>query len=60
MLCNMRNRMEFIKSEKLKYEYSRFNEETNENESIEALKGLDITIDSGGFVACLLYTSRCV
>ena len=47
MLCNMRNRMEFIKSEKLKYEYSRFNEETNENESIEALKGLDITIDSG-------------
>ena len=53
MLCNMRNRMEFIKSEKLKYEYSRFNEETNENESIEALKGLDITIDSGEFVAVL-------
>ena len=45
--------MEFIKSEKLKYEYSRFNEETNENESIEALKGLDITIDSGEFVAVL-------
>ena len=53
MLCNMRNRMEFIKSEKLKYEYSRFIEDTNENESIEALKGLDITIDSGEFVAVL-------
>ena len=39
--------MEFIKSEKLKYEYSRFNEETNENESIEALKGLDIPLIVG-------------
>ena len=29
------------------------NKETNENESIEALKGLDITIDSGEFVAVL-------
>ena len=30
------------------------NKETNENESIEALKGLDITIDSGEFVAVLV------
>lgn len=45
--------MDFIKSKDLKYEYTRFNDETNKKESIEALKGVDITIKKGEFVSLL-------
>ncbi len=45
--------MEFIKSENLRYEYTYYNEETNKDEYTEVLKGLDISIEKGEFVAVL-------
>ena len=45
--------MDFIKSKDLKYEYTRFDEETNKREVIEALRGVDITVKKGEFVSIL-------
>ncbi len=45
--------MDFIESKDLKYEYTRFDEETNKREVIEALKGVDITVKKGEFVSIL-------
>lgn len=45
--------MNFIKSKDLKYEYTRFDDETNKKEVIEALKGVDITVKKGEFVSIL-------
>lgn len=45
--------MDFIKSKDLKYEYTRFDDETNKKEVIEALKGVDITVKKGEFVSIL-------
>ncbi len=45
--------MDFIKSKDLKYEYTRFDEETNKREVVEALKGVDITVKKGEFVSIL-------
>ncbi|MDO4301149.1 MAG: energy-coupling factor transporter ATPase [Clostridia bacterium] len=45
--------MDFIKSKDLKYEYTRFDDETNTKEVIEALKGVDITVKKGEFVSIL-------
>lgn len=45
--------MDFIKSENLKYEYTRFSDENDTKEIIEALKGVDITIKKGEFAAIL-------
>lgn len=45
--------MDFIKSKDLKYEYTRFDDETNNKEVVKALKGVDITVKNGEFVSIL-------
>lgn len=45
--------MDFIKSKDLKFEYRVFNEDENKKEVVQALKGVDINVKEGEFVAIL-------
>lgn len=45
--------MNFIESKDLRYEYTYFDDETNSKKVTEALKGIDISIKKGEFVAVL-------
>ena len=45
--------MDFVKSENLIFEYSRYNEETDTNEKLRAIDGMDINIPKGQFIAVL-------
>lgn len=45
--------MEFIKSENMSFSYEFFDEDSNKNEKLEALKNINISIKEGEFVAVL-------
>lgn len=45
--------MDFVKSENLIFEYSRYNEETDTNEKLRAIDDMDINIPKGQFIAIL-------
>ena len=54
------SRMKIVRTEQLVYEYQKYDDQGNPSEVTRAIDGVDLQVEQGQFIACLLYTSRCV